>query len=89
MSRNNDYVTRKLSTTLQSFSLDYEQYVVADPDLKLRGAICFACPADFSSFYDFLFFPQNKGGPPQIRHWDDLYVIHIWFSFAVLSFMTV
>ena len=43
---------------------------VVDPDLELRGggarvgAVCFAGPASFSSFCDFLFFFwQNKGGP--------------------------
>ena len=25
--------------------------------------LCFACPADFFSFWNFLFFTQNKGAP--------------------------
>ena len=42
---------------------------VTDPDLELRRVrFCFACPAGFSFSCDFLFFTQNKGPLPCIRH---------------------
>ena len=39
---------------------------VADPDLELKGGggerFCCACPVNFSSHCDFLFFTQNEEG---------------------------
>ena len=39
---------------------------MADPDLELKGGggerFCCACPVNFSSHCDFLFFTQNEEG---------------------------
>lgn len=60
-------VTFHLSETpfLTCSSRTKRYLIVAEPDLEWGeggGGGCFACPAGFSSFYDFFFFYSKKGG---------------------------
>ena len=66
---------KSLSLEVSSFGLCIALDTVADPDFELRGGgECFACPASFSSFWDFLFLHKKGegGGGWTICHWDIL-----------------
>lgn len=49
----------------RSWSVSMYASTVADTDIELTGGgreFCFACPADFSSFWDFIFICLNNWG---------------------------